>query len=330
MARFESKNYRGDCRIDLSNTNNSHTKEIEFIGRNKRVLEFGCYEGMVAGVLAERGCTVTGIEMDPHAAETARTFCDTVVVADIEKIDLLEEFEEQRFDVGLFGDVLEHLRDPGKVLVQMRQLLTQGGFIVISVPNIAHASMRLMLLKGDFEYSEFGILDDTHVQCFTYNSIRTLLYSCGFLMEFADPVVIAVPPAQLMRELDPLGLGDLDRVTEALSDWQSTAFQYVIKAFPADDHKQVLDLSDSKVDLERRLRMLQENVARYKADADQLLEAHEYIEKLEHALKSKNEESGAVAAYVRQVEKALAERDEQLRAANLRVTELEGSPGEAV
>ena len=133
-----------------------------------------------------------------------------------------------------------------------------------------------------------------------------------------------------MRELDPLGLGDLDRVTEALSDWQSTAFQYVIKAFTADDHKQVLDLSDSKVDLERRLRMLQENVARYKADADQLLEAHEYIEKLEHALKSKNEESGAVAAYVRQVEKALAERDEQLRAANLRVTELEGSPGEAV
>jgi SAM-dependent methyltransferase len=323
MGNFKAKNYRGNCKIDLSNTNKKHTKEIELIGRNKRVLEFGCYEGMVAGLLFERGCTVTGIELDRQAAEMARNVCDRVIVADIEEIDLLGEFKEERFDVGLFGDVLEHLQDPGKVLVQMRQLLAPGGFIVISVPNIAHASIRLMLLGGNFDYSEFGILDDTHVQFFTYDSIKTLLDSCGYMVEVVDPAEVVISPVRLQEELDPLGVGDLKQITEALSDWKSTAFQYVVRAFPADDFEQVIKLCDSKVELERRLRALERKVGEYKAEADQMPEARAYIKKIEHALESKNHEMEDLAAHANGVERALAERDEQLQAANGQVAELE-------
>ena len=323
MRDFRAKNYRESFKIDLHDTNKTHTKEIELIGRNKRTLEFGCYEGMVAGVLTERGCTVTGIELDPQAAEIARNVCDRVIVADIEEIDLLGEFKEQRFDVGVFGDVLEHLQDPGKVLVQMRQLLAPGGFIVLSVPNIAHTSIRLMLLRGDFDYSEFGILDDTHVQFFTYDGIKALLGSCGYMVGVVDPVEGAISPVRLQEELDPLGVGDLKQIAEAFSDWKSRAFQYVIRAFPADDFEQVIDLCDSKVELDRRLRDLERKVGEYKAEADQLPEARSYIKKIENALESKNHEMEDLAAHANGVENALVERDEQLRAASCRVMELE-------
>jgi len=42
-----------------------------------------------------------------------------------------------KFDVAVFGDVLEHLRDPWKVLEET-QLLKSEGYVVASIPNIAH------------------------------------------------------------------------------------------------------------------------------------------------------------------------------------------------
>jgi hypothetical protein len=80
----------------------------------------------------------------------------------------------------VFGDILEHLREPEKLLVKAREYLKPDGRIIISVPNITHWSVRLMILTGNFFYMERGILDRTHLRFFTRRSMKKLLEECGF------------------------------------------------------------------------------------------------------------------------------------------------------
>jgi 2-polyprenyl-3-methyl-5-hydroxy-6-metoxy-1,4-benzoquinol methylase len=67
----------------------------------------------------------------------------------------------------VLADVLEHLPDPVRVLRSVHSLLNPGARIVVSVPNVAHVSVRAQLLFGRFRYSARGILDRTHLRFFT-------------------------------------------------------------------------------------------------------------------------------------------------------------------
>src|SRR3990170_6784734 len=99
---------RYESQVDLSAKNTSHAQLVLLTGRNKRVLEVGPATGYVTEVLRQRGCEVTAIEKDPAAAEIAAKFCERMVVGDVEEIDLGSAFAGERFDVVIFGDVLEH------------------------------------------------------------------------------------------------------------------------------------------------------------------------------------------------------------------------------
>ena len=87
------------------------------------------------------------------------------------------------FDAILYGDVLEHLVDPLRVLVELDRALVPDGFVVISVPNIAHLYIRLLLLVGRFDYIDRGILDDSHLRFFTERSLRALIADAGLTVE---------------------------------------------------------------------------------------------------------------------------------------------------
>jgi 2-polyprenyl-3-methyl-5-hydroxy-6-metoxy-1,4-benzoquinol methylase len=87
------------------------------------------------------------------------------------------------FDAIVYGDVLEHLIDPRRVLVELDRALGPEGFVVISVPNIAHLYIRLLLLLGRFDYIDRGILDDSHLRFFTARSLRALIADAGLTIE---------------------------------------------------------------------------------------------------------------------------------------------------
>jgi 2-polyprenyl-3-methyl-5-hydroxy-6-metoxy-1,4-benzoquinol methylase len=84
------------------------------------------------------------------------------------------------FDLVVFADVLEHLPDPIRLLRNVHSLLNPGARIVISVPNVAHLSVRVQLLFGRFRYSDRGILDRTHLRFFTRKTIVELLTDSDF------------------------------------------------------------------------------------------------------------------------------------------------------
>ena len=171
---------RYEASVDLSETNTARTQLVLMTGENMKVLEMGPATGYITKAMSERGCRVTGLEIDPKAAEVAGEFAERMIVGDIEAMDLAGEFGDERFDVVMYGDVLEHLVDPERALIETKKILAPGGRVVASIPNVAHASVRLSLLTGRFPYSSEGLLDRTHLRFFTRESIRALFAAAGY------------------------------------------------------------------------------------------------------------------------------------------------------
>lgn len=220
-----------DVDIDLGHEGTSHRYMIELVGSNKSVLDVGCSSGYLAKVLNAFGNTVTGVEYDPAAAEAARAVMDRVEVADLDHADLTEIFGDTRFEVIVFGDVLEHLRDPLPVLRQARALLAPGGYIVISIPNISHGDVRMSLLLGRFRYVNLGLLDVTHLRFFTRASLQELLADAGFTAAEVRTTKAPLFGTELGVRPDEVDPAVVERLQQ---DPDATTYQFVLTAVPDD------------------------------------------------------------------------------------------------
>jgi 2-polyprenyl-3-methyl-5-hydroxy-6-metoxy-1,4-benzoquinol methylase len=188
---------RYEAEIDLTNPNLSHTQVVDLVGVDKRVLDVGCADGDVARALNRRGCKVSGIDVDPASAERAREDLEQLVIADLNTSRLSDHFGGQTFDAIVFADVLEHLLDPEAVLRDSLSLLSADGHVVVSIPNIAHGGVRLSLLTGQWNYTDTGLLDRTHLRFFTRDSFLALFETCDLVVTrlqstVADPLSVEV------------------------------------------------------------------------------------------------------------------------------------------
>jgi O-antigen biosynthesis protein len=161
---------------------------VDLAAQGHRILEFGCSTGFLSRHLVERGCIVTGIEIDAEAADKARKWCERVLVADLNKQDWNHGLSAD-YDTILFGDVLEHLVDPENVLRKASELLAPAGRVIICLPNIAHWTIRASLLRGKFEYTSTGILDVTHLRFFTPKTARKLIENTGYEVISTHPIL---------------------------------------------------------------------------------------------------------------------------------------------
>jgi SAM-dependent methyltransferase len=145
---------------------------------NARVLDVGCGAGgLTIAINQGKNNEVLCVEPDPERAAAARGRGLEVVSGLFD-----EAFLEGcgTFDAILFGDVLEHLADPARMLELARRCLSPGGVILVSVPNVAHWTVRLRLLLGRFDYRDAGIMDATHLRWFTRKTLLALLAHAGF------------------------------------------------------------------------------------------------------------------------------------------------------
>jgi 2-polyprenyl-3-methyl-5-hydroxy-6-metoxy-1,4-benzoquinol methylase len=238
----------------------SHTLVVGLVPQGARVLEFGCATGYMSEVLKSRkGCTVTGIEISPEAAELAREHCARVIVGDAEELDYGELLGKERFEAILFADVLEHLKRPGEVLERIRPFLSRRGRVIASIPNIAHGSVRLALLAGEFRYRDLGLLDNTHLRFFTRDGIHDLFEGAGFVItnwlytrteiDGTEVRVPALPMSQPLREW-------------LRKDPESSIYQFIVRAEASTAASQLATLRDEV----KELRDLRESAA----EADEL------------------------------------------------------------
>jgi 2-polyprenyl-3-methyl-5-hydroxy-6-metoxy-1,4-benzoquinol methylase len=169
---------------------------LERVPEGASVLDVGCWSG-IAGrfLIAHRKATVDGIEPNQRMASLAGRSYDSVFVESLE--DFLSR-DKTPYDRLLFLDVLEHLPNPSELLRESRRLLHPGGRALVSIPNVAHWSVRKELLLGRWEYQDTGLLDRTHLRFFTLDSAEELFIAAGWEIRWksvslGQPPLIAFP-----------------------------------------------------------------------------------------------------------------------------------------
>lgn len=159
-----------------------------------RVLDVGCGPGWLAAALTEQGHEVTGVDVD--AADGVDSRMHRFVRADLEH-GLPDEVGDG-FDVVVAADVLEHVREPARLLGSFPDRLRHGGTVIASVPNISHWYPRGRVALGRFDYDQRGILDSTHLRFFTRRSFLRMAAAAGL-----EPLA----PSHTGLPFDALGAG---------------------------------------------------------------------------------------------------------------------------
>lgn len=173
----------------------SHTLIWQWLQAKARpgmhVLELGVGDASLTRKMHDAGFVVDGVEIDAEAAETARTYCRAVHVDDLNDLDRLGL--EGEYDIVLAADVLEHLVKPEYVLSRLKTLLKRDGLLIVSLPNIANIYVRVNLLLGRFPTHRKGLLDETHLHCYTLSTMRRLLEKTGWLVSEEQVTAIPLP-----------------------------------------------------------------------------------------------------------------------------------------
>ena len=150
----------------------SHSWAIDHakaLPKDSSILDIGTGSGCIGKALKDAGFNnLFGIEINQSAREHVQDIYQRVEPN-------IEPFREKQFDLILLLDVLEHLTDPEVFLSDVLRLAKPGATILVSVPNIAHWSVRFLLLFGSFTYTSRGILDKTHFSHFTRTRLKNLI-----------------------------------------------------------------------------------------------------------------------------------------------------------
>lgn len=199
-----------------------------------KLIEVGCNVGALAAAFRRQqpGCDYRGVEIDAAAAELARSQCSTVWQLDVESVgDDFFSLQADR-DCWIFGDVLEHLKNPWRLLSRIRAVIPPDGCVVACIPNAQHWMLQAKLAIGDFRYENGGLLDRTHLRWFTRATIFELFQSAGFRVAEGRPRIFDEPAREKVLPVIRM-MAEAVGANGDLAVQDSLALQYVVRAVPA-------------------------------------------------------------------------------------------------
>lgn len=214
--------------LDHLDSNHSHRQIVERIPRFAHVLELGCADGTMSRLMREHcEAKVFGVEQDPQSAWQAQRHCDYVFTEDLDDPYSLDALQFETFDVITLVDVLEHLKHPQALLERLKAHMMDESIILLSVPNVAHSSVRLELLTGDFRYENAGILDATHLKFFTLSSLKALIERSGFVINEIDYTWHDIPDTVITRYLRKVGVEATPQILAYFHQPEAIAYQFI-------------------------------------------------------------------------------------------------------
>lgn len=198
------------------------------------LLDVGAGPGGVGKVMRNRGFAGRIVAIEPVADRIAPNaeFYNEIHTCHIENYQT-----EQRFDVIMLADVLEHLHDPWQALNSLRHLLSPTGLLLVQVPNVMHPDFLLNFVCGDAQYVSAGICDITHIRWFNRLSIIRSIQEAGYTVKMVSRVfkndqerATANQPVsgQLLKLANPQTGRELLIPATDLVDYLT--FQYIVSA----------------------------------------------------------------------------------------------------
>jgi O-antigen biosynthesis protein len=206
-------------------------------------------------------------------------------VGNLDEGDVWNYVKDESFDVVLLGDVLEHLRDPLASLRQAVRKMKPTGYVVTSLPNVAHGDVRIALLQGRFRYADTGLLDRTHMRFFTLETIRELMNQAGLVVVETKRVVMPLFHSELGVKRRDVSHKTLD---ELHADPEVETYQYVMKSVRDNGSHaltelagQVAQLTDRIHNQKMRIALLRTSLRDNRVLDEHLREHKKYVEALE-------------------------------------------------
>ena len=293
--------------FDPADANNTAASVYRLVSSGgDRVLDLGSGPAVVSSYLASHdGKDITCVDSSSDSLAKARERgIARTIEADLNHSAWTDGLDGAVYDVIILADVLEHLINPQTLLetISTAGLLTEGGYLVVSIPNAGHEAVLAELIKGRFTYQDTGLLDSTHLRFFTLASLRELLERSGFFItqverthRTAEQTSLAVHDVTLPQALR-------DRVLEASPEAQT--YQFIVKAERSDAAR---DLAEVRERLER-------------AEA-RLAEGHRVTQRASEA--AVRDERDKALSEARRLEALLGEAHLDLASAKQRAAELE-------
>ena len=238
MVKEDHHNYEYEINLKGSS---APARIIRMVGKDNRVLEIGAGPGSVTKHLQATGnCKVVALEIDESAIVLLKPYCEKVYRADLNDAswpDLLGE--DGKFDVVVAGDVLEHVYDPWATLEAMKGLINEDGYIIVSLPHVGHSAVAACLLDENFDYTDIGLLDQSHIRFFGLKNMQALFNDAG--LHIVDVEFVIIPPE--LTELSKRWKCLSSNMRKALSSSKyGNVYQVVIKAVPATRTNENIDL----------------------------------------------------------------------------------------
>ncbi|MGF1453005.1 MAG: class I SAM-dependent methyltransferase [Opitutales bacterium] len=176
----------------------------------KRILDIGCGAGDNAAQLKERGAVVDGLTLSEEEAAVSREFCKQVVIHDLEQG--LPKDLNGPYDAAICSHVLEHICWPEQLLEGVRKSLAPDGRLIVALPNMLNARNRIKIMLGQWNYTDSGLMDNTHFRVYTFKTAQEMLRKNGFeIIEAAASGFLPIPgwnrlPVALRGGIDRLSI----------------------------------------------------------------------------------------------------------------------------
>lgn len=181
FARPESNYLVGDEVLDaiLADPANPLANIVSLIEPGAVVLDIGAGNGLLGRVFERLGkpVIIDAIEPNAYAASLIPSCYREVNQGYLQ--DFFEEIQSRKYDYVVMADVIEHIPNPQPVLNGLLRHMAPDAKLLVSLPNVAFAGVRIALLRGQFNYTDSGILERTHLRFYTLDIAKALFSNLG-------------------------------------------------------------------------------------------------------------------------------------------------------
>lgn len=199
--------------------------------RPTSVIEIGCMRGTLAKeyLSQQQSCVWTGVDIDSDNVNEASNFCTYSMLGNVETMDLSSLPNIHDVECWIFGDVLEHLRDPWALLSKIKNISDSPKKIIACIPNSQHWSFQVRVNAGMFDYQDDGLFDRTHIRFFSRETMIRMFTDAGFEIQSMHSRNFNFPGYE--KYIPSIRtMASISGVSPDQAEKDAMAYQYVIEA----------------------------------------------------------------------------------------------------